>query len=158
MAVICFCMSAMYVHMYTLRPQYMECASGELDRLHRLEDQPTSGKYKYRHLIITLRENPVEFRVKEENSAGIKQILEQAASGDSLKVYYRTALQSLFGDGSRYDVYQVEKGKEVLFSIDETRSSNGFAALVSALLGVILYALSVWIKKAREKRTQSSEE
>jgi hypothetical protein len=152
LSALCFFLGAMYLHMYLLTPGAMLQAKGTLTSKVRMEDEPTGGKYKYRHLLIQLDASNETFRVREGFKQGIKNIYEGANLGDTLTLYYRTDLQSALGDGQRYDVYQVQRGNDVLFSIEETRSSNLFAALTSLGLSGLLFALTILIKRARQRK------
>jgi hypothetical protein len=138
--------------MYLLNPSAMLQAKGALTSKVRMEDEPTGGKYKYRHLLVQLDSSNETFRVREGFKQGIKNIYEGANLGDTLTLYYRTDLQSALGDGQRYDVYQVERGNDVLFSIAETRSSNLFASLTAFSLSVLLFLVSKLIQRSRLRK------
>jgi hypothetical protein len=156
LAVLCFALGALYMNMYLLSPDSMLQAKGALASKVRMEDEPTSGKYKYRHLLLNIAGENETFRVREGFKQGIKNIYEKASIGDTLTFYYRTETQARFGDGERYDVYQVQRGNELLFSIEETRSSNLFAALTSFGLSALLFGLAALIQRARAKKANQA--
>jgi hypothetical protein len=105
------------------------------------------AKYNHRPMYLELSNFPSRFRLMDVYDDWFPMVQTNLQAGDTIRVYYRTGLQSFIGLGKRYDAYQVEKSEKLIFPFSATRAQHLFSFKMMLFLSIFFFGLSFLIKK-----------
>jgi hypothetical protein len=84
------------------------------------QEKVRSGKSYSYPLIIAIEGE--EFTIRDQYQHLMPAISTKALPGDNVTVYYRTGKQTALGMGDQHDIFQLAKGDDKLFLLEETRA------------------------------------
>jgi hypothetical protein len=98
-------------------------------------------RYTHTPMMIKLGNFNNEFRLMDAYKDKFNYIKNNITPNEVIKIYYRTAFQSFFGIGERYDIFQIEKNGQILFPFSATKNENinsfwGLLFLTAFALGI----------------------
>jgi hypothetical protein len=152
-------MSICYLYMSSLSPKDFLSITGRLRACYTVHEKGV--KYNHRPLYIELVNFSHRFRLMDVYDDWFPMVQANLNSGDTVSVYYRTALQSFIGMGKRYDSYLIYKGDKLVFPFSATRKQNLFSFKMMLFLSILFFGLSFLIKKktsANKSYTQQGQQ
>ena len=144
-AALFLCMSICYLYMSSLSPKDFPSVTGQVTHCYTVFEEGV--KYNHRPLYIELVNFSHRFRLMDVYDDWFPMVQANLNSGDTITVYYRTALQSIIGLGKRYDAYQVEKGEKLVFPFTATKKQHLFSFKVMLFLSIFFFGLSFLIRE-----------
>lgn len=113
---------------------------------------------KYYPLMISLSGHQEPFRVKDNFKYRFKKLKNEIQNGDNLTVYTRTQTQTMIGWGQRLDIFQIEKGSEILLDINWMKNYRRSQMEYFGLFSIISWGLfgGYLYKKRNEKKAAAN--
>lgn len=102
-------------------------------------EQGTRSSYKYYPLKISLENFTDEFSLRDEFEDRFSLLQDKIHMGDTITIYTRTSLQTMIGWGQKNDIYQIEKGSEVLFPASVAADYNANQAKILLLMALLFW-------------------
>ena len=136
--------------MYSLSPGDLLSITGKVNELKVITVEGFGTKPRISSsypMIIKLDNFNDQFWLNGGYSKTFETIQKQVSLNDIVKVYYRTKTQSFFGFGKRYNIYQLEKNNQIIFSIAETKKASLFSFEIYILQALLFAGLSFIIKR-----------
>ncbi len=139
-------MAFCYLYLYSLTPKDLLSIKGHIIDRKVVFVQGTKPQYKHYPMVIRLDNFDQEFRLMDVYNKNFADIENEINIGDTVKIYYRTQMQAFIGFGKRFDIYQLEKNRQVIFPFEVTKRQNIFTFKSMLFLAVFFYGLSFFIK------------
>ncbi len=97
------------------------------------------GRNTYFPLNIALKDNDKVFRLPDTYTNAFSILQKKIILSDTITIYTRNRWQTILGWGMRYDIYQIDKNNETLFSLTNVIEENKTQAKILAIFCIILW-------------------
>lgn len=120
--------------------------SGLVSDIEVVFQQGTKPSYKYYPLLISLVNSSNSFRLRDKFTDWFSFLQDKIHVGDTIEIYTRTKFQTLIGWGKQNDIYQIEKGNQLIFPISVVTDYNASQARALLFLALLFWSPFIFFK------------
>ena len=114
--------------------------------------QGLKPNYKYHPLWIQLDNYEDEFRLMDTYSKEFQRLQSEIKIGDEITIYHRNQFLTVLGFGKTYDIFQINKGDQIILSIDIIKANYKHSVWMMGILAIVFWTLYYFLHTVRQRK------
>ncbi|MFT3704166.1 MAG: hypothetical protein QM802_17495 [Agriterribacter sp.] len=107
-----------------------------------------------RRVSIKLLNSNDNFFLFDNNGDIYESIKQKVIAGDEVSIFHRTLLQSIIGFGNKFQIFKIEKGRDILYNVDEAKQTFGAVNVFEISVMTALWFLYFYLRYIQKLQKQ----